>query len=258
MAQTVGKQQSFREEMEEILEGEIEDAVLCSFGPDYFNGARQGAGLSSMVSLAVARRLYTTLRLNYQDYLRKERFVVEGKRLSIRSVLSHGVRLHSYLFAGFACASMTSVVKAVKFFVASQRVNEFWLDHAAFSDLYEAAKEDNALLPVFEEYVEKLAPRDATVKNRLHAASFSNDDGLDVSREGKPRWKSLQDFVDFHSARQTMSPAAKSAWGGRDAPEPQFPTFWDGFAVGVLGTIRDCHLPSRPPYAYLGMRFGML
>ncbi|RNF08899.1 hypothetical protein TraAM80_02444 [Trypanosoma rangeli] len=35
------------------------------------------------------------------------------------------------------------------------------------------------------------------------------------------------------------------------------PSFWDGMAVGLLGSVMDCYLPSKPLQSYYGMRCGM-
>lgn len=34
------------------------------------------------------------------------------------------------------------------------------------------------------------------------------------------------------------------------------PTFWDGFAVGCVGSIMDADLPQHPPHRYLGLGCG--
>eukprot|EP00760_Papus_ankaliazontas_P020170 PhM_4_TR18216/c0_g1_i1/m.16696 len=36
------------------------------------------------------------------------------------------------------------------------------------------------------------------------------------------------------------------------------PTFWDGFAVGVLGTLQDSYNPTKPPWFYLNMKAGLV
>ena len=34
------------------------------------------------------------------------------------------------------------------------------------------------------------------------------------------------------------------------------PTWWDGFAVGVMGSLQDAYNPQKPVIKYLGMKFG--
>jgi hypothetical protein len=49
--------------------------------------------------------------------------------------------------------------------------------------------------------------------------------------------------------------------GDQQAPEDAYPrtalpTFWDGFAVGCIGSVMDADLPQQPAHRYLGMRCG--
>lgn len=46
-----------------------------------------------------------------------------------------------------------------------------------------------------------------------------------------------------------------------EQPAQQFqlslqPSFWDGFAVGCVGSVMDADLPQQPIHRYLGMRCG--
>ena len=184
----------------------------CAFGPEFFDGARWGAGLTFLPTVFAGRR----------SYRRAVRAMPKGPKASL------------WKFDPWACifsgaCGITASMKAIKFFAARGRVREFELD------------EEYAVMNASDEELEAMA----TMK---------------VIREARARGEDLSEFVDETTTAEEK--AAKSRrLGGRDignarAKQLMMPTWWDGFAVGLYGSLVDANTPHKPPTAYLGMRAG--
>jgi hypothetical protein len=128
-----------------------------------------------------------------------------------------------------AC-SITAVMKMIKFGAARGRVREFELDG------------ELAVMNATDEELEAMA-------------------AMKVVRDAAARGEDLAEFVDGSSAEERA--ARSRRLGGRDignarAKQLAMPTWWDGVAVGLFGSLVDAHTPHKPPSAYLGMRAGRM
>ncbi|EPY34345.1 hypothetical protein STCU_01009 [Strigomonas culicis] len=198
-----------------------DDEVVCAFGPDYFNGARWGSAWGGLGSLTCCLLAYRRLRkdqreVDYDMGLRKGQ---ANKHFS-RWVVLRGLRTQPMLATGCVGLAVTSTFKLIKFYLSSARCSEFWFDDMAF---------------------EQMAPKEAEeLKAYYHSQTFVA--GRDPS--SKP------------AAPTTVAALMKQAEVARPPQNRESPTFADGVAVGLLGSVLDCYVPQKPISRYYHMRFG--
>ncbi|EKF27704.1 hypothetical protein MOQ_008565 [Trypanosoma cruzi marinkellei] len=208
---------------------EQDDAVLCAFGRDYFDGARRGAACGGVFTAWLSRRTYVDLRDDFKKYEADlPRHLRRGKW-----TISRGFRTRPFLTLGCISLVLTTLMKSVKFTLANHRYQEFLADDIGFTLL----EQMYANLPEGNERLEKFLDEALT---NSRTASASSTDGVSNSR--MPHTKTVTSTL-----LQETSPLC----------ERKPPSFWDGVAVGLMGSIMDCYLPSKPVYNYYGMRCGM-
>lgn len=208
---------------------EKDDAVLCAFGRDFFDGARKGAASGGLFTAWLTRRTFIDLRDDYKEY---EADLPRHMRCSSWTI-SRGFRTRPFFTLGCMSLALTTLLKVAKFTLANRRYQEFVADDVGFellqamcADSHGEKDELNRLLDV-----ELGASKTGPVSTPERDVKTPNDQA-----------KSL--------TRRLVAEAA-------DVSERRAPTFWDGVAVGLLGSVMDCYLPSKPVYCYYGMRCGM-
>lgn len=239
---------------------ETEDIILCAFGMDYFNGARYGAGIGSFVSLFCSFRLWRLVRhsihiVDINDLqsngpraqLTEKAKAQLLKTITMRQVIRRGFSSKPFHTAGMIAAALTGSMKMVKFFLASQRVNEFLLDDLEFDELKSWASQDANAAKVFEEFCRE-SMQQAT--SDAATAKYAHEQGA-LSRAASRGSIAAQ-------LAQTKAIAGNGDNSLGLLPVIRRPTTWDGVAVGLFGSIMDCCLPAKPVSAYYDMRFGVL
>ncbi|KAF5223086.1 hypothetical protein ECC02_003913 [Trypanosoma cruzi] len=208
---------------------EQDDAVLCAFGRDYFDGARKGAACGGVFTAWLFRRTYVDLREDFKEHeANLPRHLRRGKW-----TISRGFRTRPFLTLGCISLALTTLMKSVKFTLANYRYQEFVADDIGFTLLEQMC----ANLPEGNERFEKLL--DEALTNST-AVSASPSDGVANSRMPKKKTVTSALMQESSSLRERKPPS-----------------FWDGVAVGLMGSVMDCYLPSRPVHTYYGMQCGM-
>ncbi|KEG14991.1 hypothetical protein DQ04_00231170 [Trypanosoma grayi] len=206
---------------------EQDDAVLCAFGCDYFDGARKGAACGGLFTAWLARRTYVDLRDDYMEYAASiPRHMRDNSWTIIR-----GFRTRPFFTVGCISLVMTTLMKSVKFTLANYRYQEFVADDMDF----ELLEKELSSTPEGKSELERLFKE---VSKTTTAASLRDD----AAGTRGPRGQTVTNTL-MKEASQVCERSA--------------PTFWDGVAVGLMGSIMDCYLPSKPVYNYYGMRCGM-
>lgn len=220
-----------------LRRSEAEDDLVCRFGPDFFRGARFGAlaGLFSCSFLAV---------LSFFR-LKKDQFTADcsaGFSKGVRnpdfpkSVIWRGLRTQPMLAVSCMCLQLTCILKTMKAYLAHQRCLEFDMDDIGYDLLADLASEEADLPKMLEEMVDEIRQNDAKKDSeRLSRACQSSlpENGGSFRKLAK-------------MSRRTASLARPS----------RYPSFNDGVAVGLMGTVFDCYLPQNNPSSYYNMRFG--
>jgi hypothetical protein len=204
----------------------------CAFGPTFFDGVKWGAAVTFFPTVLLARRSYRLARINMPN---------------------KAIRLHQYdpwsaLFIG-ACG-ITACIKAGKFVLARGRVREFQFE------------EEYAIATATDEELETMATmkvlRDFAAQGEsVFDALDDDEDGNGKRRANDNHREEEEEDYDALVKRQDR----QRRLGGRDignkaAKLAQMPTWWDGFAVGVYGSLIDAHIPINPPSMYTGLRAG--
>ncbi|RNF17909.1 uncharacterized protein Tco025E_04654 [Trypanosoma conorhini] len=208
---------------------EQDDSVLCAFGRDFFDGARRGAACGAVCTAWLSRRMFVMLRDDFRDH---EASLPQQLRHG-KWTISLGFRTRPFLTLGCISLALTTLMKSAKFTLANYRYQEFVADDIGFTLLEQMCADS----PEGREELGRLLDEALT---GLKAGAASPADG-DGNGRG-PHHKTLTCTL-----MQGASPLAE-----RDPP-----SFWDGAAVGLLGSVMDCYLPSKPPRSYYGMRCGM-
>lgn len=217
-----------------------EDNIVCSFGPEYFYGARVGAGVSG---------LFTSMFgvLTFRDIKRDQRTadyelsmqVGRPMRKFSRWTLVRGIVTQPLYTVGCCCLMLTSTLKLVKLALTHRRCMEFRMDDEDFAYLQHLANECDDALVAFEALCR--AEERPTVSNRLPAET-------PWERETHPA------AYGYRLAWQGIGNDGSSS--GSASYKRPMPSYMDGVAVGILGTVMDCYLPQKAPQKYLGMRAG--
>lgn len=235
-----------REELivEQLRSRENEDAVLCAFGPDYFHGARDGAFFGIFVSILAARRIFRSVRDQQHMVDRQKGILLKLDRGWFSSgwhVMSRGMRLQPFLTAGVAACCATATMKMLKYWSAAQRCNEFFVDDIEFLELKEMTAVNPQMEKAFHNYCDEVLHSPTTV-----AATLSTD----VTH--------VSGSVALLLKRAEQSGPSTTAGGGKgEVIYRRPPTYWDGVAVGLFGSMMDCYLPQKPVKTYYRMMFGM-
>jgi hypothetical protein len=216
-----------------------DDAVVCAFGPDFFNGARYGAGGGSLTSFLFAWRAYREIKTaRMTSMLNSGTRLVNLPRLKFFATMTYGFRMQPLYASGVMACSLTGVAKLVKFYLASGRVNEFLLDDVEFEELQAWAKQSPETAKVFTDFcndsLASLKPQNHSV-DVATAASPTLSDRL-IAKHGNAK-------RELHMGDQLVR---------------RRPNFRDGVAVGLFGSIMDCYLPTKPESMYYDCCFGVM
>lgn len=221
------------------LQQQDDDAVLCAFGPEYFNGARYGSGIGSLLSFLFAWRAYRETRNARIAYL-----LHSGTRqgnlpkMKFFATMRYGFRMQPLYSTGVMACTATGMAKLLKFYLASGRVNEFLLDDFEFGELRSWAAESPDTSKAFNDFC--LDSLESSLKPSVAVATSVNSS------------LTLTDKLIVQHGN------AKRQAGFGDQAIRRRPTFGDGVAVGLLGSIMDCYLPTKPQSMYFDWRFGVL
>jgi hypothetical protein len=220
------------------LQQQSDDATICNFGPDFFNGARYGSGFGSLTSFIFAWSSFYAIR-KAQTASLVNGGARPGKlpKMSFVSIMKFGFRLQPFFATGVIACTTTGIAKLVKFYFASARVNEFLFDDIEFEGLRHWADQSEETSKAFEAFCKdsiESAPT-STITSAKQIASMNLTDKL-IAKHGEAK-RDLE-YGDHILKRR--------------------PTFGDGVAVGLFGSIMDCYLPTLPENCYFDWRFGVL
>lgn len=143
----------------DMMDEEQEDAVLCSFGYDYFEGVKYGAAYSSFISYTISARLFSDLRkaLRQMDSRHPDGYDIN------HSIISRGFRHQSYITIGAVCCFVTGTIKFMKWYSASIRCNQFLLEEYDFEILRSTMAKDPQASRMFESYCDELVKTESTL-----------------------------------------------------------------------------------------------
>ncbi|ESL05919.1 hypothetical protein TRSC58_06416 [Trypanosoma rangeli SC58] len=208
---------------------EHDDSILCAFGPDFFDGARKGAACGAVFTAWLSRRTYVELRDDFRDH---EASVLRHLRRG-KWTISLGFRTRPFLTLGCVSLALTALMKSVKFTLANYRYQEFVTDDIGFTLL------------------EQMCADSPEVKEKLGV--FIDGALADLKAGSVP--PSGSNVNSYNLPYKNVTSALMQAASPLRERVP--PSFWDGVAVGLLGSVMDCYLPSKPLQSYYGMRCGI-
>ncbi|CUG87354.1 Hypothetical protein, putative [Bodo saltans] len=220
------------------LQQQSDDAIICNFGPEFFNGARYGSGFGSLMSFLFSWSAFCAIRK-----ARMSLIVNSGTRsgklpsMSFIPTMKWGFRLQPFFTTGVIACFTTGCAKLVKFYLSSARVNEFLFDDLEFEGLQHWANQSEETSKAF----------DAFCKDSIASAP--------TSTMSSAKQIASMDLTDKLIARHSE---AKRDLDYGDHILKRRPTFGDGVAVGLFGSIMDCHLPTLPENRYFDWKFGVL
>lgn len=217
---------------------EEEDAVVCQFGPDYFRGARAGAGCGAVVTAGCSAYSYRFMRRDQRAADAAVGFGPSARNTDFpKGVLRRGFVTQPMLAMGCFCLAVTSVLKVMKCRLAHRRCLEFEVDDVGFDLLMEMTAESPDAAAVLDGLRETVLQSQAVERQQTSLL----EDFRSTQESGKS-WK-LSNALADQVARRSPSIA-------------RHPTFADGVAVGLAGSIMDCYTPQKPPSSYYNMHFG--
>lgn len=234
--QKMSENEQIKIALERFREAEAEDAIVCRFGPDYFRGARTGAFTGAWCAAFCSFFVHRHMKKDQlqADY---EAGFAKGVRNPDfpRGVVRRGLRTQPMLALGCICLRITCVLKLCKTFLAHRRCREFDVDDLGFELLRDMAHENSEIPELLSRMQQELTRSEETKKR----GDILED--LRHSQQSGERWG-----IERVIQKQTSGPL-----GGQRPP-----SYMDGVAVGLAGSIFDCFLPQKPPSAYYNMTFG--
>ncbi|CCW59993.1 unnamed protein product [Phytomonas sp. EM1] len=244
-----------------LLEKE-EDEIVCSFGSDYFAGARCGSGGGGL--LCGSFSLYQ-FRLIKRDHM--EANLAVGLKFGERNpnfsrwTLLRGISSQPMMTVGCIALMTTTFLKSVKFYLANCRCREFARDDAEYFMLQELSMQDPVAYDAFVKlFVPKEDDRMMDYK-KLGSPAESSHASFSPSLSGTPTQTGTVATNPPKSTAashyKSMEELYKIRKGSTFVKKRRPPTFMDGVAVGLMGSIMDCYLPQKPIQNYYGMRCGM-
>eukprot|EP00759_Apiculatamorpha_spiralis_P012037 PhF_6_TR19129/c0_g1_i2/m.28138 len=200
------------------------DWRALAFGPAYFQGVKWGAGVSMIFTGIFARKAH-------------KRVLATVKSLGHKDVTPWTVE--PYTMALAYAMYVTTVMKFTKFFLAQGRHNEFLYDEMVTKEFLEA----NPNSPEAE---------------GLRAM-------MEMRQMAKTKEEEIQIQLQFKSANSDIVvPSPYSISKEEDEFKKKakvkrevIPTFWDGVAVGVFGSVQDAYNPCKPIWQFMNMRGGV-
>lgn len=242
-----------RKVLKEHLLREADDDVVCSFGADFFHGARDGAICGSISAAALCFLSFRRL----QDDQREVDFlsgVCRGQRNPhfSRWILLRGIRTQPMLTVGCIALGTTSILKMVKAYLANRRCVEFSQDDMDFNQLAQWSRTDSKVAEEFHKMCWDAVRRPTfsdEAKHNFYATAQKH--GTSSSPTAPQAAKSRDESSSINRLLQTTEAQQSN---GRLIH--RLPTYCDGVAVAVLGSVMDCYLPQKPVQRYHNMRFG--
>lgn len=236
-----------------------EDAVLCRFGHEYFKGARFGSFAGGMTAGLYSWYLYCCLR---KDQLLADR--VAGFSFGAlnpdfsRSVIRRGLRCQPLLTVSCLCLELTCAFKVIKTVLSHCRCREFVLDDIGFDLLAQMAEEDCGLLSKLHAMKIEVA-KEGDVANVKSINSYKSR--TQASTDSLNKCKVAPESHSVHQTQWTVNQLIQKhehllSSVNQLSAMKRMPTFMDGVAVGLFGSIFDCFLPQHSPPAYFNMCFG--
>ncbi|CBZ25964.1 conserved hypothetical protein [Leishmania mexicana MHOM/GT/2001/U1103] len=237
--------------MKQYLQQSMEDDVLCAFGPDYFYGARAGACVGSLFSATLC---WYTFRLLKEDH--READFLAGLKQGQRNphfstwTLLRGLRTQPMLTTGCIALAITSAMKCVKCYLANLRCREFFIDDVHFDMISKLSETDSEARDFM-----------ATVSHNATGCGAGAHDAFPTFREDCSEGQPTQSPAPRASAsRSTVNGLFHTHSSRLDNKESTLihraPTYYDGVAVALLGSVLDCYLPQKPVQKYYNMRVG--
>ncbi|KAG8345992.1 hypothetical protein ERJ75_000962700 [Trypanosoma vivax] len=209
---------------------EYDDSILCAFGPDFFDGARKGAGFGGIFTAWLAWRSFVDLKNDHREC----DALLPGQRIPNQWTIPRGFRSRPFFTLGCVSLGITTVMKAAKFYLANYRYQEFVADDVGFALLQSLYGSMSGSEPQFKDFLNEVLTKPS------HGSSALNKEALVDEQRKSPRV--VTDFL-LRNATHVC--------------EREPPSFWDGVAVGLVGSIMDCYLPAKPIQTYYGMRCGV-
>lgn len=202
----------------EFRRRELEDGVILSFGRDYFFGVRCGAGWGALCTGWMSVMAWRMMKVDQRTADHSMGFGKGVRNPNFpRSVLRRGFRTQPMLAVSCLCLRLTCCIKIVKTVISNWRCREFDEDDVGYELISNLSEEEQSrLLSSVSAKEQVQPPSDSTSK-------------LDLSK-----------FIN-------------SCATGADSRKP---TYMDGVAVGLAGSIFDCYLPQKPASRYLNACFG--
>ncbi|ORC93088.1 uncharacterized protein TM35_000024140 [Trypanosoma theileri] len=219
-----------------------DDELLCAFGPDFFDGARKGAAGGGLFTAWLTRRTFIDIKEDYREY---EVTLPQHMRDKCWT-LTRGFRTRPFFTLGCVSLALTTLMKSIKFSLANYRYQEFVEDDIGFELLQKMYSNTPGGDEDFKKFLnESLKNQNSPVTSIIN----------DVANTPSVVTTSTSASGVLNSKKTTLTDALiEDATISR---EQKPPSFWDGVAVGLMGSVMDCYLPSKPIYSYYGMRCGM-
>lgn len=248
-----------KKEYKRFLDQVEEDKIVCCFGRDYFRGARCGSAVGGFFAGICSWWMYRRLRYDQWVADREIGLAVGVRNPEFpRSVMRRGLLSQPLLAASCFCLQLTCFFKAVKCVLSHRRCHEFYLDDVGYDLLLQMAEETDTGLETSQQVKEEVVKGNGEVgthqgnniRNGVHhiEGPLGKGEGLQGVRSPSNRQWTVDQLIKRHEI--------SSVNDMKEMIDSRTPTFIDGVAVGLLGSIFDCYLPQRPSSAYLNMHFG--
>ncbi|KAH9582152.1 hypothetical protein LSM04_006330 [Trypanosoma melophagium] len=225
-----------------------DDELLCAFGPDFFDGARKGAAGGGLFTAWLTRRSFIDIKEDYREF---EVTLPQHMRNKCWTI-TRGFRTRPFFTLGCVSLALTTLMKSIKFCLANYRYQEFVMDDIGF----ELLQKMYSNTPGGKEDLNKLLG-ESLKKQNTPVTPIRNDITGNSSRttiaDTSTTTATASNALISRKTTLTDSLMEEATILG----EQKSPSFWDGVAVGLMGSVMDCYLPSKPIYSYYGMRCGM-
>ncbi|KPA80015.1 putative mitochondrial hypothetical protein [Leptomonas pyrrhocoris] len=250
----------------EFFQKAEDDDVVCAFGPDYFRGASVGAFGGCLFTTSLCWYTFRLLKADQRevDFLAGLRRGQRNRHFSAWTIL-RGLRTQPMLTVGCLALAATSTMKCVKCYLASRRCREFYHDDMEFAMLQAQSDDDPKAAALLEAMkreavtvrtqISPLAVKSAAV-SELHkmppssSSVVSSPVEVEAASVSSPSaGASVQELLKAHGAEKPNIYPSKLIH--------RCPTFADGVAVALLGSVMDCYLPQKSVQKYYNMHVGL-
>ncbi|CCW67034.1 unnamed protein product [Phytomonas sp. Hart1] len=241
-----------------------EDTIVCAFGIDYFAGARCGSGFGGLFTGWLSFHQFRKIK---NDHV--EANLAIGLKLGERNpnfshwTLLRGMSSQPMMTSGCLALMATTLFKGMKCYLANRRCREFAVDDAAYNRLWESSMQNQdsyeAFVKLFDPTVEEginnsSKALEGPTKSPGTSSSPSSLSGNPTRTGTAASNSSKPNVVNYYTQMEKLYKTRKEPSAVK---ERRLPTFMDGVAVGLMGSVMDCYLPQKSIQYYYGMRFGM-